>query len=69
MPERETVPLLSHAQTSPGQQLHQHGVFAIHRDKMTLSVFLNGLPLGRLIFRKAVEADLMHAECERNESE
>jgi hypothetical protein len=44
-------------------------VFAIHADKMTLAVFLDGLPLGGLILRKAVEADLMNTDCEGSESE
>src|SRR5271165_1336861 len=44
-------------------------MFAVHRDKMTLAVLLDGLPLGRFIFRKAVEADLMHPHRERSESQ
>jgi hypothetical protein len=69
MADRASIPLLSQAQTSPGQQLHQHGMFAIHSGKMTLAVFLDGLPLSRLILRETVEADLMNTECERSEGE
>jgi hypothetical protein len=62
------VPLLSEAQTTPGQHLHEHRMLAVHGYEMTLAILLDGLPLGGLIFREAVGPNVIDTQSKSNES-
>src|SRR6266581_4800378 len=62
-----SAPSFTCCQTSPSQHLRQHRVLAVDADKVSVTIFLNGRPLCRLVLRQAVKVDVIQPNGKRQD--
>ena len=59
--------MLTRCQTAPGEHLQHHGVLTVDAHEVSVTIFLNGRPLCRLVLRQAVKVQVIEPDGKRQD--
>src|SRR5258708_38310117 len=62
-----SAPSFTCCQASPGQHLQHHRVLTVDAHELSVTIFLNGRPLCRLVLRQAVKVDVIQPNGKRQD--